>query len=119
VANAAARGHQALAGLAPLHEQYPGLVCGVRGKGLMIGVEFNTADHAEEVQWACFERGLLVLECGHSVVRMAPALIVDEDQMATGIRIFAEAVEAVAMEHGEVLEAAAAAGAITGVESAI
>ena len=38
----------------------------VRGKGLMIGVEFDTAEHAEEVQWACFERGLLVLECGKS-----------------------------------------------------
>ena len=36
----------------------------VRGKGLMIGVEFDTAEHAEAVQWACFERGLLVLECG-------------------------------------------------------
>ena len=30
----------------------------------MLGVEFDTAEHAEEVQWACFERGLLVLECG-------------------------------------------------------
>ena len=41
-----------------------GLVRDVRGKGLMIGIEFDTAEHAEEVQWACFERGLLVLECG-------------------------------------------------------
>ena len=32
----------------------------------MIGIEFDTAEHAEEVQWACFERGLLVLECGKS-----------------------------------------------------
>ena len=32
----------------------------------MLGVEFDTGEHAEEVQWACFERGLLVLECGTS-----------------------------------------------------
>ena len=43
-----------------------GLVRDVRGLGLMLGVEFDTAEHAEEVQWACFERGLLVLECGKS-----------------------------------------------------
>ena len=38
----------------------------------MIGIEFDTAEHAEEVQWACFQRGLLVLECGKSSVRMSP-----------------------------------------------
>ena len=51
-------------------------VTDVRGKGLMLGVEFDTAEHAEEVQWACFERGLLVLECGKTSVRMSPALTV-------------------------------------------
>ena len=52
----------------------PGSSRDVRGKGLMIGVEFDTADHAEAVQWVCFERGLLVLECGKTSVRMSPAL---------------------------------------------
>ena len=72
VENAAERGIQAMAGLRPLQGGYPHLVCDVRGKGLMIGVEFDTAEHAEEVQWAAFERGLLVLECGRSTVRMSP-----------------------------------------------
>ena len=40
----------------------------------MIGIEFDTGEHAEEVQWAAFQRGLLVLECGKSTVRMSPAL---------------------------------------------
>ncbi|MEO8229659.1 MAG: aminotransferase class III-fold pyridoxal phosphate-dependent enzyme [Chloroflexota bacterium] len=118
VANAAARGEQALAGLRPLMARYPGLIADVRGKGLMLGIEFDTAEHAEEVQWAAFVRGLLVLECGKSSVRMSPALIVSEDEMATALRIFGEAVADVAGEHGEVLAAAREAGAITGVESA-
>ena len=84
----------------------------------MIGIEFDTAEHAEEVQWAAFQRGLLVLECGKSSVRMAPALTVSEAEMATAIRIFGEAVADVAGEHGEVLAAAKAAHAITGVEAA-
>ena len=92
--NAAARGDQALAGLRPLIDRFDGLVTDVRGKGLMLGVEFDTAEHAEAVQWACFERGLLVLECGKSSVRMSPALTVSEAEMTTALRIFAEAVAA-------------------------
>jgi 4-aminobutyrate aminotransferase len=120
VENAEVRGRQAMAGLGPVAARHAGLVREVRGKGLMIGVEFDTADHAEEVQWACFQRGLLVLECGKSAVRMSPALTVSEAEMATALRIFGEAVAEVAgegREHGKVYEAAAAAGAITGVEA--
>jgi 4-aminobutyrate aminotransferase len=121
VENAARRGEQAFAGLRPVLARYPGLVRDVRGRGLMLGIEFDTAEHAEEVQWAAFQRGLLVLECGKSSVRMAPALTVTEDEMATALRIFAESVAAVAGEGSDqpVLHAAEAAHAITGVESAI
>ena len=117
IANAAARGEQALTELHALAGQYDGLVRDVRGKGLMLGIEFDTAAHAEEVQWACFQRGLLVLECGKSSVRLSPALTVTEAEMATGLRIVREAVAAVAGEHGEVLAAASAAGAINEVEA--
>ena len=117
IANAAARGEQALAGLRPLVDRFDGLVTDVRGKGLMLGVEFDTADHAESVQWVCFERGLLVLECGKTSVRMSPALIVSEAEMATALRIFTEAVAEVAAHGSEVLAEASAAGAVTGVEA--
>ena len=117
ISNAAVRGEQALAELRALAGQFDGLVRDVRGKGLMLGIEFDTAEHAEEVQWACFERGLLVLECGKSSVRLSPALTVSEAEMATGLRIVREAVAAVAGEHGEVLAAASAAGAINEVEA--
>jgi 4-aminobutyrate aminotransferase len=118
IANAAERGEQALDGLRRLMGRCPKLVRDVRGKGLMLGVEFDTPDHAEEVQWAAFVRGLLVLECGRSSVRMSPALTVSEAEVATALRIFGEAVVAVAGDHGEILETATAAGAITGVEAA-
>jgi len=118
--NARVRGEQAFAGLEPLAARFEGLVRDVRGRGLMLGIEFDTADHAEEVQWAAFQRGLLVLECGKSSVRLAPALTVSEAEMATALRIFGEAVAAVAVEPAEepIRRAAEAAGAITGVEAA-
>jgi 4-aminobutyrate aminotransferase len=120
IANARARGEQALAGLRPLLDRFPSLVRDVRGRGLMLGVEFDTAEHAEEVQWAAFQRGLLVLECGKSAVRLSPALVVSEGEMVTALRIFTESVAAIAGEGADqpILHAAEAAHAITGVEAA-
>jgi 4-aminobutyrate aminotransferase len=118
VDNAAVRGEQALAGLRPLVERFDGLVTGVRGLGLMIGIEFDTAEHAEEVQFACFERGLLVLECGVSSVRMSPPLTVSEAEMATALRIFGRAVARVAGHEDEVLAEVVEAGALHEVEAA-
>jgi 4-aminobutyrate aminotransferase len=118
--NARTRGEQAFAGLRPLMDRFAGLVTDVRGRGLMIGIEFDTAEHAEEVQWAAFQRGLLVLECGRSSVRMSPALTVSESEMTTALRIFGEAIADVAGEPADrpILRAADAAHAITGVEAA-
>jgi 4-aminobutyrate aminotransferase len=120
VENAAARGAQAVAGLAPLLDRFPALVRDVRGRGLMLGIEFDTAEHAEEVQWAAFQRGLLVLECGKSSVRMSPALVVSETEMATALRIFTESVAAIAGEPADhpILHAAEAAHAMAGPEAA-
>jgi 4-aminobutyrate aminotransferase len=119
VANASARGEQAFDGLRLLAARYPALIRDVRGRGLMIGIEFDTPQHAEEVQWAAFQRGLLVLECGKSSVRMSPALTVNEDEMNTALGLFAEAVADIATERADrpILAVAEAAGAITGVEA--
>jgi 4-aminobutyrate aminotransferase len=117
IANAAARGEQALAGLRPLADRFDGLVREIRGKGLMLGVEFDTVDHAEAVQWSCFQRGLLVLECGVSSVRMSPPLTVTEDEMSTALRIFAEAVAEVAGDGRGVLGATSDAPAASRVEA--
>ncbi len=96
VENAARRGEQALEALRPLVRRHESIVRDVRGKGLMIGVQFDSGTTADAVQLAAFHRGLLVLEAGDDVVRMSPALIVDEEQIATGVRIFCEAVAEVA-----------------------
>jgi 4-aminobutyrate aminotransferase len=112
VDNAAARGDQAIAGLTALWQRMPGVVTDVRGKGLMIGVEFAAPELAEAVQWACFERGLLVLECGVQTVRLCPPLIASASDVDTAVRIFGEAVAAVAAQPAKVALKAVAAGAM-------
>ena len=115
IANAAERGEQGLRGLRPLLEHFPDLVRDVRGKGLMIGIQFDSGDTAEAVQMQAFERGLLVLEAGDDCVRMSPPLVVTADEMATAIRIFTESVAHVAGHRTadvEEVEAASRSGII-------
>jgi 4-aminobutyrate aminotransferase len=105
IENAADRGRQAHEGLTYLLDRFPGIVREIRGKGLMIGVQFDSGDTAEAVQLAAFRRGLLVLEAGDDAVRMSPPLVVTQDEMATAVRVFGEAVEEVALHHRESVEA--------------
>jgi 4-aminobutyrate aminotransferase len=67
------------------------LIREVRGLGLMIGIEFENAETADAVEVACFLRGALVLRAGDSAVRMAPPLVINQSQVASGLRIFEEA----------------------------
>jgi len=116
-ANAAIRGEQALTALRALADNHPDVVVDVRGRGLMIGVEVDTPERAEEVQWAAFRRGLLVLECGRKAIRMAPPLVVTESEVDTAIRIFGEAIDEAAATPAELAREAAAAGALHEVEA--
>jgi 4-aminobutyrate aminotransferase len=114
VANAAARGAQGLAGLQRLADRHPGLVREARGVGLMLGIELDTAANAGALQWASFVRGLLVLECGQSAVRLSPPLVVSEEEMATGLRILSEALAEVAgQEDGRTAEGVPLAASAT------
>jgi 4-aminobutyrate aminotransferase len=66
-------------------------VTDVRGVGLMIGVELETPELAEAVANLCFERGLLVLECGKKAIRLSPPLILTEEQARATADVFAGA----------------------------
>jgi len=115
VANAAVRGDQGLRGLRPLVENFPDLVRDVRGKGLMIGVQFDSGETAEAVQMQAFGRGLLVLEAGDDCVRMSPPLVVTAEEMDTAVRIFGESVAHVAghrVQDVDQVEVASRAGLI-------
>lgn len=72
----------------------------VRGLGLMIGVEFvkdrKSKYPAEElrdrVADLAFERGLILLGCGKSVIRLAPPLSVSKSEIDEGLTILEEAI---------------------------
>ena len=95
VEDAARTGATLFTGLAELQARQP-LIREVRGRGLMIGIEFETAERADAVEMACLRRGLLVLRAGDRAIRLAPPLVLRADQAATGLRIFGEACAEVA-----------------------
>ncbi len=97
--NAAEVGTYALEQLTKMKERHPSLG-EARGKGLMLGVEF-VKDHEtrtpdsklrDRVVDYAFERGLLTLGCGKSVIRISPPLCITRAEMDEGLAIFEEAI---------------------------
>ncbi len=100
--NAAERGNQLMAGLRALQADFP-MIGDVRGLGLMVGVEFTRDGQPDSatckaVVKACQEEGLLLLTCGtyDNVVRWIPPLVVTQEQIEEGLKVFAAALDRVA-----------------------
>ena len=84
--NAARVGAQLHDGLREIAGSHPHIT-DVRGRGLMLAIEFKTADQAAALVQSAFERGLLLLTAGTRAVRISPPLVLDRDEAATGLEI--------------------------------
>lgn len=71
-------------------------VTDVRGKGLMLAVEFASTALRDEVNEAAMRRGLLTLSCGDDVIRILPPLDVTDREIEMGATMFVDSVDAVA-----------------------
>ena len=100
-ANAARVGAYLREGLEELQGRYE-QIGDVRGRGLMLGVEFvkdrATREPAKalanEVMEQAFKRGALLLTCGASTIRFCPPLTLTEAQVDEGLTIFEAALQA-------------------------
>jgi 4-aminobutyrate aminotransferase len=95
--NSATVGEHLKLGLKELATRHPA-IREVRGRGLMIGIEFRDGAVADRVELACLNRGLLVLRAGDAAIRMAPPLVLRPDQADVGLALFEEAVAEVSRE---------------------
>jgi predicted acetylornithine/succinylornithine family transaminase len=66
-------------------------VSGVRGEGLLLGVEL-VSGRAKDVAAAALRRGLIVNAPRPDTIRMAPPLLVSDDEIDEALAIFADAV---------------------------
>ena len=99
--NAALQGDQIMARLHGWLQKHS-IIGEVRGRGLMIGLEIVKNQQTREAAPAlrdrivdlAFERGLLILGCGENSIRLAPPLIVREEEAAIALDILEECVTA-------------------------
>jgi 4-aminobutyrate aminotransferase len=85
--------------LADWRERYK-IVGDVRGPGLMIGIEIvrdqktkeRAADLRNKIVERAFYKGLLILGAGDNTIRIAPPLLVDEEQAEHALRILGECI---------------------------
>lgn len=83
-------------GLRAIAAEHPETIREVRGRGLMIGMGMRDHDTSVAFEMAAFRRGLLVLSCGDDAVRMAPPLVLRDDQVDTALTHIRETVAEVA-----------------------
>jgi putrescine aminotransferase len=79
-----------------LKQSYPDFVADVRGRGLLIGLEFTSKELREQVQVELFHRGVLVAATMNSnrTVRIEPPLIITESQ----IKFMVETLESILVD---------------------
>ncbi len=82
-----------LQGLEAIRTKHPKAVKEIRGRGLLVGLDL--VPPVGDVVAACRERGLLVLTAGDNTLRLAPALIVAEKEVAEACAIIDTALKAV------------------------
>jgi 4-aminobutyrate aminotransferase len=114
ISNAARVGGKMLERLHGWKSTHP-MVGDVRGRGLMIGVELVRDKTSREpvnalrnrVETLAFERGLMILGCGETSIRLCPPLTVSEHEATVALDILEDALTQVEKEHAHSGELAA------------
>jgi 4-aminobutyrate aminotransferase len=115
LANAARVGGLMLDRLRTWKQTHP-LVGDVRGRGLMIGIELVKDKITREpatalrnrIETLAFERGLMVLGCGETTLRLCPPLLINEYEATVALDILEESLT---LAEEELIPAQAAATA--------
>jgi 4-aminobutyrate aminotransferase len=97
MANAEQLGAHLIRNVRALAERHD-VIGDVRGRGLMVGMELvkdrgTKEPHPEASRRlidTAFARGLLLLGCGKSVVRLAPPLVIDQEDVDRGLALLGE-----------------------------
>ena len=93
-------GAHAMKRLNELRDKYE-IIGDVRGKGLMIGVEIVKSKETKEplyvpqIQGLAWRKGLMMITAGMfgNVFRIAPPIIISQEQLDIGVDIFEEAIK--------------------------
>jgi putrescine aminotransferase len=94
VARAEVAGERLMSGLTSVKADFPGILVDVRGRGLMIGVEFADADVGKLVIGSLVKGGVVAAYTLNNpeVMRFEPPLIITDEQIDRVVSVFRDAV---------------------------
>jgi acetylornithine/N-succinyldiaminopimelate aminotransferase len=86
-------GLYALDWLNDLKRKYSDTVVDIRGKGLLLLIEFRDEETAGRVCDKCLSNGLFVRQTQHTGIRIFPALNIRKEEMEEGLGIFEKSIK--------------------------
>jgi len=75
-----------------LQKEFPGIIAGIRGRGLLIAIEMVNDGITSAVQRDCLENGLIINVTHGNVIRIFPALTVTIDEMNKSLELLRSSV---------------------------
>ncbi len=75
--------------------KYGGLILQVRGKGLLLAIQFHSMEIASTVNRGCLKNGLFVNQTQESIIRLFPALNTTVEEMEEGLAIIEKVLKSV------------------------
>ena len=99
--NAQKQGAHIMKRLAEMKESHP-MIGDIRGLGLMCGLELvkdkrskvPAQQETEEVMMECFRKGIALVNCGKSVIRLMPPLPITRDLVDRSLDVLDETIGA-------------------------
>lgn len=76
-----------------IHNDYPEIISLVKGKGLLIALEFFKKEIAEKVFNECLANGLILNLTQGKIIRIFPALNITKKEMDEGLRLLKASIE--------------------------
>jgi acetylornithine/N-succinyldiaminopimelate aminotransferase len=74
---------------------YENAIAEIRGKGLLLMIEFRSADTAKRVKDECLARGLFVTQTQENGIRIFPALNIKKEELEEGLQILEDVIVSV------------------------
>jgi L-lysine 6-transaminase len=91
VENAQQTGAYLLEKLRVLEQEFPTLVSGARGRGLLCAIDLDTAQNRDQLRSKAYDNGLILIGCGDRSIRFRPPLNISKDELEEGLGIIHEA----------------------------
>lgn len=83
--------------LTDLCARHPAILTGVRGRGLMIGLQTASQPFGDRIMRACLADGLIILPAGDgSVLELVPPLVITAEEIDTAVEILTAVVDRLA-----------------------